>query len=129
MEYNGLSSYYHTYYVTENSISLDTLRGYSYDTIKNKTNFIPKYHLLKKIDKGLDKFIIDIPLKILFEKDDYIGSPDITDQGGMIIKFKLLGISKTFNIDPFEKTKFYPPLLDSIDAKTKMIAVELKNCR
>ncbi len=129
MVYNGLSGYHHTYYVTKNSISLDTLRGYNYDTILTKSNFIPKYHLLKNLNSGTDKFIIEVPLKLLFEKENYIGSPDMIDQGGVIIKFSFLGITKTFNIDPFEKDKFYPPLLDSIDAKTSMIAAELKNSR
>jgi hypothetical protein len=129
MYYNGLSGSCRTYYAQKNLISIDTLRFYNIDTIKNKADFAPKYHLKNENMHDNKEFIVDVPLKILFESKEQIGFPDVIDQGGAFIQFTLFGVTKSINIDPITDNKFYRTLLDSMYEKTALIKADLKNSR
>lgn len=123
--YNGLSTYYKIYYVTSDKLVLDTTSHYYFDSIRDIKNFRPKFEKSVKIDNS-ENYIVEFPLRLLFERNRTIGEPDVIDQGGIIIKFNMFGINKCFNIDPFEKDKFYHPLIDSIGTKITRVNVKIK---
>ena len=107
------------YYVDNDSILVDTIAN---DKML-KEKMIPQFS--KKTDT--DNFKISLPLIMLFDTRQTIGSPDVIDQGGLILEFKLLGITKRFNIDPFSKIKYYPNLIEDVNEKIEAINMDIKN--
>lgn len=73
-----------------------------------------------------DSFKISVPLLMLFDWRRKIGNPGMSEQGGIVLEFRLLGITKRFTLDPLEPINYYPSLNDEIFRKIHLIDEAMK---
>ncbi len=90
--YNGLSESYNTFTQEDDGLYLDNIS--SFNEVEDE------YYNIKKNRKINWTETIKIPIWTLFYRNGTYGLPEVMDQGGILIKFKIFGVSKKFNLDP-----------------------------
>lgn len=94
--------------------------------IYDSENLIDQKKLEENEDGSFNKYKPWIPLLMLIIPSSTIGCPDCMDQGGIILDFEVMGISKRFNIDPLQSPFYFWNMNDKLTSLGKAIDKKLK---
>lgn len=115
--YNEMHNAYRMYYVDMDGITIDTEPDRDLLMAKRKAVYTKKCNT--------EKLIVNVPLIMLFDWRKTIGEPSSQEQGGIILEYTLLGITKRFNLDPLQTIKYFPQLNEEVFNKIKLIDEEM----
>ncbi len=116
--YNEMYNAYCMYYLDNTGAYVDPEPDMELLIEKRKPRFQKKCEA--------DSFKISVPLLMLFDWRKKIGNPGMNEQGGIVLEFKLLGITKRFTLDPLEHINYYPSLTEEIFNKIHLIDEAMK---
>ena len=114
--YHGMSNSHITYQISDNILKIDTASNYSLVSKNDYKPIASKQILFESLSQD-----IKIPLRLLLKNRKKYGCPDCIDQGGILLKFNVVGIEKVFFIDPNQKESFDEDFLNELNTKIDKI--------